>query len=110
MPGLRWVGLQAGGIDVGSNTTRLLVANAAPDGLEPLETQKLRLALGEEIERHGAGSAVHVAAAAKVGRGRAETARRKRVPALDVFLTAPGRRASNSVALVAALSRAAGVK
>jgi len=102
--------MRVGVIDVGSNTTRLLVANAAPDGLEPLETQKLRLALGEEIERHGAVSAVHVAAAAKAVRGMAETARRKRVAALDVFLTAPGRQASNSVALVAALSRAAGVK
>jgi len=102
--------MRVGVIDVGSNTTRLLVANAAPDGLEPLETRKVRLALGEEIERHGAVSAVHVAAAAKAVRSMAETARRKRVAALDVFLTAPGRQARNSVALVAALSRAAGVK
>ena len=102
--------MRIGVIDVGSNTTRLLVASAGPDGLDPLETQKLRLSLGEEIERHGAVSAVHVAAAAKAVRGMAGAARRKRVDSLDVFLTAPGRQATNSTELVAALSRAAGVK
>jgi exopolyphosphatase / guanosine-5'-triphosphate,3'-diphosphate pyrophosphatase len=102
--------MRVGVIDVGSNTTRLLVANAEPDGLDPLETQKVRLALGEEIERQGAVSAVHVAAAAKAVRGMAGAARRRRVASLDVFLTAPGRQATNSDELVAALSRAAGVQ
>jgi exopolyphosphatase/guanosine-5'-triphosphate,3'-diphosphate pyrophosphatase len=102
--------MRVGVIDVGSNTTRLLVAGARPDGLEPLATQKLRLSLGEEIERHGSVSAVHVAAAAKAVRDMAHTARLKRVDSLDVFLTAPGRQASNSGELVGALSRAAGVK
>jgi exopolyphosphatase/guanosine-5'-triphosphate,3'-diphosphate pyrophosphatase len=101
--------MRVGVIDVGSNTTRLLVAGAEPEGLEPLETQKVRLALGEEIERHGAVSAVHVAAAAKAVRGMAAAARRRRVASLDVFLTAPGRQATNSARLVTALSRAAGV-
>jgi exopolyphosphatase/guanosine-5'-triphosphate,3'-diphosphate pyrophosphatase len=102
--------MRVGVIDVGSNTTRLLVASAEPDGLESLETQKVRLALGEEIERHGAVSAVHVAAAAKAVRGMAGAARRRRVASLDVFLTAPGRQAANSAELVAALSRSAGVQ
>ena len=102
--------MRVGVIDVGSNTTRLLVASVAKGGLEPLETQKLRLSLGEEIERHGAVSAVHVAAAAKAVRGMAAVARRKRAASLDVFLTAPGRQASNAAELVAALSRAAGVQ
>jgi exopolyphosphatase / guanosine-5'-triphosphate,3'-diphosphate pyrophosphatase len=101
------MGMRIGVIDVGSNTTRLLVTDA---DLNPLETQKLRLALGEEIERHGVVSAVHVAAAAKAVRDMASKARRKRVASLDVFLTAPGRQATNSAELVAALSRAAGVK
>jgi exopolyphosphatase/guanosine-5'-triphosphate,3'-diphosphate pyrophosphatase len=102
--------MRFGVIDVGSNTTRLLVANAASDGFVPVDTQKVRLSLGEEIERHGAVSAVHVAAAAKAVRGMAATARRKRVASLDVFLTAPGRQATNSAELVAALSRAARVQ
>ena len=101
--------MRVGVIDVGSNTTRLLIASAEPGGLEPLESQKVRLSLGEEIERHGAVSAVHVAAAAKAVRGMAVAARRRRVASLDVFLTAPGRQATNSAALVAALSRAAGM-
>src|SRR5439155_24190 len=76
----------------------------------PLHTQKVRLSLGEEIERHGTVPAVHLAAAAKAVRGMASAARRKRVASLDVFLTAPGRQATNSAVLVAALSRAGGVK
>jgi exopolyphosphatase / guanosine-5'-triphosphate,3'-diphosphate pyrophosphatase len=102
--------MRFGVIDVGSNTTRLLVANAASDGFVPVDTQKVRLSLGEEIERHGAVSAVHVAAAAKAVRAMAAAARRKRVASLDVFLTAPGRQATNSAELVAALSRAARVQ
>jgi exopolyphosphatase/guanosine-5'-triphosphate,3'-diphosphate pyrophosphatase len=104
------MGMRVGVIDVGSNTTRLLVASAESRGLAPLETQKLRLSLGEEIERHGAVSAVHVAAVAKAVRDMASTARRMRVDSLDVFLTAPGRQATNSAELVKALSRAAGVQ
>lgn len=101
--------MRIGVIDVGSNTTRLLVASAGPDGLVPLEKEKVRLSLGEEIERYGAVSAVHLAAAAKAVREMAAVARRKRVVSLDVFLTAPGRQAGNAGELVAALSRAAGV-
>jgi len=101
--------MRIGVIDVGSNTTRLLVASADRDGVVPLEKEKIRLSLGEEIERYGAVSAVHVAAAAKAVRNFAAVARRKRVASLDVFLTAPGRQAGNADELVAALSRAARV-
>ena len=102
--------MRVGVIDVGSNTTRLLVASAGPKGLDPVETQKLRLSLGEEIERHGVVSDVHVAAAAKAVAEMARAARRERVNSLDVFLTAPGRQADNAAELVAALTRAAGVQ
>jgi exopolyphosphatase/guanosine-5'-triphosphate,3'-diphosphate pyrophosphatase len=102
--------MRIGVIDVGSNTTRLLVANAGRAGLVPLEKQKERLSLGEEIERFGVVSDVHVAAAAKAVRGMALAARRRRVASLDVFLTAPGRQAANADHLVAALTRAAGVQ
>lgn len=97
-------------IDVGSNTTRLLVASAGPDHLVPLDKEKVRLSLGSEIERFGAVSDVHVAAAAKAVRKLAATGRRHRVESLDVFLTAPGRQAANADKLVTALSRAAGVE
>jgi exopolyphosphatase/guanosine-5'-triphosphate,3'-diphosphate pyrophosphatase len=101
--------MRIGVIDVGSNTTRLLVASADRDGVVPLEKEKVRLSLGEEIERYGAVSDVHLAAAAKAVRNFAAVARRKRVASLDVFLTAPGRQAGNADELVAALSRAARV-
>ena len=101
--------MRIGVIDVGSNTTRLLVANAGSDALVPLDKGKVRLSLGEEIERFGAVSAVHLAAAAKAVRELAAVARRRRVASLDVFLTAPGRQAGNAAELVAVLSRAAGV-
>lgn len=102
--------MRIGVIDVGSNTTRLLVASAGPKGLVPIEKQKVRLSLGEEIERYGAVSAVHCTAAVKAVREMASTARRCRVDSLDVFLTAPGRQAGNAGELVAALSRAARVQ
>jgi exopolyphosphatase/guanosine-5'-triphosphate,3'-diphosphate pyrophosphatase len=103
--------MRIGVIDVGSNTTRLLVAGTDPEGgLVPLDKAKVRLSLGEEIELFGVVSAVHVAAAAKAVREMATMARRKRVVSLDVFLTAPGRQASNADELVAALSRAARVQ
>jgi exopolyphosphatase/guanosine-5'-triphosphate,3'-diphosphate pyrophosphatase len=102
--------MRIGVIDVGSNTTRLLVASAGADRVIPLDKQKVRLSLGEEIERFGAVSAVHRAAAVKAVREMASTARRNQVASLDVFLTAPGRQASNAAELVAALSRAAGVQ
>ena len=88
--------MRIGVIDVGSNTTRLLVASAGPDALIPLDKQKVRLSLGAEIERFGAVSAVHRAAAVKAVREMATTARRSRVASLDVFLTAPGRQAGNA--------------
>src|SRR4051794_33003347 len=100
--------MRVGVIDVGSNTTRLLIASAGSGGLVPIDKAKVRLSLGEEIERFGGVSDMHVAAAAKAVRKMANTARNERVQSLDVFLTAPGRQAANSDALVAALSRAAG--
>jgi exopolyphosphatase / guanosine-5'-triphosphate,3'-diphosphate pyrophosphatase len=102
--------MRIGVIDVGSNTTRLLVASSGTDGLVLVDKAKVRLSLGGEIERYGAVSAVHLAAAAKAVREMALTARRKRVASLDVFLTAPGRQAANADELVAVLSRAAGVQ
>ena len=102
--------MRVGVIDVGSNTTRLLVASAGRDGVVPLDKAKVRLSLGEEIERFGRVSDVHIAAAAKAVRKMADTARREHAATLDVFLTAPGRQAANADELVAAISRAARVR
>jgi exopolyphosphatase/guanosine-5'-triphosphate,3'-diphosphate pyrophosphatase len=101
--------MPVGVLDVGSNTTRLLVARVEHGDVVPLDKEKVRLPLGEEIERFGAVSEVHVAAAAKAVRKLAKRARSHSVESLDVFLTAPGRQSANAEELVAALTRAAGV-
>jgi exopolyphosphatase / guanosine-5'-triphosphate,3'-diphosphate pyrophosphatase len=96
-------------LDVGSNTTRLLVARVEYGEIVVVDKEKVRLSLGEEIERFGAVSDVHVAAAAKAVRKLAKRARLHSVESLDVFLTAPGRQSANAAELVGELTRAAGV-
>jgi exopolyphosphatase / guanosine-5'-triphosphate,3'-diphosphate pyrophosphatase len=100
--------MRLGVLDVGSNTIRLLVATVERGEVVALGKEKVRLPLGEEIERYGAVSDLHVAAAAKAVRKLCKTARELGVESLDVFLTAPGRQSENAAELVAALRRAAG--
>jgi exopolyphosphatase/guanosine-5'-triphosphate,3'-diphosphate pyrophosphatase len=100
--------MPVGVLDVGSNTTRLLVARVERGVLVAVDKEKVRLSLGEEIERFGALSDIHIAAAAKAVRKLAKRARLHSVESLDVFLTAPGRQSANAGQLVVALTRAAG--
>jgi exopolyphosphatase/guanosine-5'-triphosphate,3'-diphosphate pyrophosphatase len=99
--------MQIGVVDIGSNTIRLLVAHVDGGGVLPIEKERVRLALGAEIERTGSVSDVSVAAAAKAVKKLCTLARRRGVVELDVFLTAPGRQSENADALVAALQRSA---
>jgi exopolyphosphatase/guanosine-5'-triphosphate,3'-diphosphate pyrophosphatase len=101
------VAVRIGVVDVGSNTIRLLVAEVDEGIVVPLEKERVRLALGEEIERSGGVSDTSIATAAKSVRKLCLIARRHRVDSLDVFLTAPGRQSDNAAVLVAALGRAA---
>jgi exopolyphosphatase / guanosine-5'-triphosphate,3'-diphosphate pyrophosphatase len=102
--------MPVGVLDVGSNTTRLLVARVERGGgLVVVDKDKFRLPLGEEIELYGAVSDLHVASTAKAVRKLADRARSHSVESLDVFLTAPGRQSANAAELVAALTSAAGV-
>ncbi len=101
--------MRFGVLDVGSNTTRLLVASVEHGQVVRLAQEKVRLSLGEEIERYGVVSDVHIAAAAKAVRKLSAVARKQGVESLDVFVTAPGRQSGNGRKLVAALTRAAGV-
>jgi exopolyphosphatase/guanosine-5'-triphosphate,3'-diphosphate pyrophosphatase len=102
--------VRLGVLDVGSNTTRLLVASVEHGQVVRLAQEKVRLSLGEEIERYGVVSDVHIAAAADAVKKFSALARKQRIESLDVFLTAPGRQSGNAQALVAALTRAAGVQ
>jgi exopolyphosphatase/guanosine-5'-triphosphate,3'-diphosphate pyrophosphatase len=97
----------AGIIDVGSNTVRLLVAREDRGLLVPVCTQRVRVGLGEEIEREGRLSEVKLAAAAKAVRKLSARARVVGADRVDVIVTAPGRQAANAGELVAVLERAA---
>jgi exopolyphosphatase / guanosine-5'-triphosphate,3'-diphosphate pyrophosphatase len=99
--------MRIGVIDIGSNTIRLLVAQVEGGLVVPLDKERVRLALGEEIERTGGVSETSIAAATKGVRKLAAAARRHGVEELDVFLTAPGRQSANADELVASLRRAA---
>jgi exopolyphosphatase/pppGpp-phosphohydrolase len=99
--------MRIGVIDIGSNTIRLLVAEVEGGGIVPLDKERVRLSLGEEIERLGGVSETSIATAAKSVRKLCSIARRHRVESLDVFLTAPGRQSNNADELIAALQRAA---
>jgi exopolyphosphatase / guanosine-5'-triphosphate,3'-diphosphate pyrophosphatase len=100
--------MRIGVVDAGSNTIRLLVASVEGTEVVPIEKGRVRLSLGEEIERRGAVSTTSIAAAAKAVRKFCTVARRHGVDALDVFVTAPGRQSANAAELVKALQRAAG--
>jgi len=102
------VPMRIGVVDAGSNTIRLLVASVEGSEVVPIEKGRIRLSLGEEIERRGAVSTTSIAAAAKAVRKFCTVARRHGVDALDVFVTAPGRQSTNASELVKALQRAAG--
>jgi exopolyphosphatase/guanosine-5'-triphosphate,3'-diphosphate pyrophosphatase len=100
--------MRIGVVDAGSNTIRLLVASVQGNEVVPIEKGRVRLSLGEEIERRGAVSTTSIAAAAKAVRKFCNVARRHGVDALDVFVTAPGRQSANATELLKALQRAAG--
>jgi exopolyphosphatase/guanosine-5'-triphosphate,3'-diphosphate pyrophosphatase len=95
--------MRVGVLDVGSNTIRLLVADVHGGSVVPVETGRVRLSLGEEIERHGVVSSTSIRAAAKAVKKFRAAAARHGVDEVDVFLTAPGRQAANADELVAAL-------
>lgn len=94
-------------LDVGSNTIRLLVADARDGELVRVDGGRVRLSLGEEIEAHGVLSATSIGAAAKAVKKLCGVAAKCGVDDVDVFLTAPGRQAANAAELVAALQRSA---
>jgi len=67
--------MPVGVLDVGSNTIRLLVARIERGEIVVVDKDKVRLPLGEEIERFGAVSDLHVVSAAKAVRKLANRAR-----------------------------------
>ena len=104
------MGMRIGVIDVVRTRRGCSWRALRPDGLVPLDTEKLRLSLGEEIERHGVRLGRPCRGGGEGGPRHGEHGAGQGVASLDVFLTAPGRQARNAAELVAVLSRAAGVQ
>src|SRR3954468_18525086 len=95
--------MRVGVMDIGSNTTRLLVADVRDGVVAEIDKGRARLALGAEIERHGVVSATSIRAVAKAVTEFRDLAAGHGVDDVDVFMTAPGRQAKNADELLAAV-------
>jgi exopolyphosphatase / guanosine-5'-triphosphate,3'-diphosphate pyrophosphatase len=96
-------------IDVGSNTTRLLVAELRGGELRELASQRAFTRLGKCVLEEGKLSADKLAETARTVAAQAQIARDLGVRAIDVVGTAVVRDAPNSAELEAAVAEAAGV-
>lgn len=102
-------GAPVAAIDVGTNTTRLLVARAVGGRIEPLARGSAMTALGAGLRPGGDIGREGLDLVAATVRQMAEEARRLGAERLVVATTAPGRTARNAAALLARLEAAAGV-
>ena len=102
---IRLMSYTAAVIDVGSQTTRLLVAHVGPAAVEEADTERVELELGREIETAGKISKSMLAEAAEAVRRLYARARSQNVESVDVFITSPGRQAKNAADLVDAIER-----
>ena len=96
-------------IDVGTNTTRLLVARTIGGRIEPLARGSAMTALGAGLTEGGDIGSEGLDLVAATVRQMAEEARRLGARRLVVATTAPGRKAGNRAVLLARLEAAAGV-
>jgi exopolyphosphatase / guanosine-5'-triphosphate,3'-diphosphate pyrophosphatase len=100
--------VRVGVIDAGANTLRLLVARAKQRELTIVCEQRVRLGLGEDIERMGHLSDQKLAEVAIAAAAQAERARSLRCARLEVLVTSPGRQSANAEELRETLERATG--
>jgi exopolyphosphatase/guanosine-5'-triphosphate,3'-diphosphate pyrophosphatase len=99
----------AAAIDVGTNTTRLLVARVESHHLTPLATDEVMTALGTGLETTGAIAPDGLERAERTVGAMAERARTLGAEHLAIACTAVGREASNAPELLARIRRATGV-
>ena len=96
-------------IDIGSNTTRLLVADARDGALRELLAQRVFTRIGKSIGKDKSIPADKVAETAGVVASQARMAREAGAARIEAVATAAIRKAVNREDLVAAVERAAGV-
>src|SRR3954451_2568459 len=96
-------------VDIGSNTTRLLVAEAGPEGLREVLAERCFTRLGRDAAADGAIAAGKLSEVAEVVAAQAQAARELGAERLRVVATAAIRRAPNRDALCDAVRRRAGV-
>jgi exopolyphosphatase/guanosine-5'-triphosphate,3'-diphosphate pyrophosphatase len=100
--------MRVGVVDVGSNTIRLLVADAcSPGRVDTLHERRAFVGLGVDVDRLGWISSGKLCEAIHTVREYAATARELGCDDLGVVVTAPGRRSANADELVATLALAA---
>jgi exopolyphosphatase/guanosine-5'-triphosphate,3'-diphosphate pyrophosphatase len=100
--------VRVGVIDAGANTLRLLVARHKGGRLAVVCEERVRLGLGDEIERLGRISATKLAELAAVAAAQAARSRALGCERLEVLVTSPGRQSANPAELRETLERATG--
>lgn len=96
-------------IDVGSNTTRLLVADTVPGGIQDVLNERAFTLIGRSLGDSGRIPSEKVAETATVVAGQAERARELGADRIRAVATAAIRRAENARELVDAIEREAGL-
>jgi len=97
-------------IDIGSNTTRLLVADREPQGLERIHEQRVFTHLGRDVRSTGALSETKIRQEAEVVAAQVERALELGAVQVKGVATAAIRRAANGAALVSAVREACGLE
>jgi len=95
-------------VDVGSNTVRLLVGERDGARVRRVQEERVRVALGADVERTGELSAKRLERAAEAAAREVGRARKLGAAEVAVLLTSPGRQARNGAALRDAIATRSG--
>ena len=95
-------------VDVGSNTVRLLVGERDGAGIRRVDEERVRVALGADVERTGGISGKRLARTTDAVASEIAKARKLGASEITVLLTSPGRQARNGAELRNAIAARTG--